>query len=61
VDQSLGAEPRYISLNERDGQMQVVLLYFTARKVTAITVGSARTIGRAFAEAKMRDRNGFDE
>ncbi|HMH17271.1 MAG TPA: carboxypeptidase regulatory-like domain-containing protein [Burkholderiales bacterium] len=41
-----GAEPRYISLNERDGQMQVVLPYFRARKVAVMTVRS---------EAEMRE------
>ncbi len=35
-----GSEPRYISLNERDGQMQVVLPYFRARKVAVMTMRS---------------------
>ena len=39
-----GAEPRYISLNEREGQMQVVLPYFRARKVAVMTVRSEAEI-----------------
>src|SRR6202048_734902 len=36
-----GAEPRYVSLLERDGQpMQVVLPYFRARKVAVMTLRS---------------------
>jgi streptogramin lyase len=43
-----GSEPRYISLNERDGQMQVVLPYFRARKVAVMTLRSEAEI-RALA------------
>jgi hypothetical protein len=39
-----GSEPRYISLNERDGQMQVVLPYFRARKVAVMTLRSEAEI-----------------
>jgi hypothetical protein len=36
-----GAEPRYVSLLERDGApMQVVLPYFRARKVAVMTLRS---------------------
>jgi virginiamycin B lyase len=35
-----GAEPRYISLDERDGKTQVVLPYYRARKVAVMTLRS---------------------
>jgi streptogramin lyase len=33
-----GSEPRYISVHESDGQMQVVLPYFRARKIAVMTL-----------------------
>jgi streptogramin lyase len=39
-----GAEPRYISLDERDGRTQVVLPYFRARKVATMTLRSEAEI-----------------
>ena len=44
-----GGEPRYISLDERDGKMRVVLPYFRARKVAVMTVRSEAEI-RALVE-----------
>jgi streptogramin lyase len=41
-----GSEPRYISLNERDGQTQVVLPYFRARKVAVMTLRSEAEIAQ---------------
>ena len=35
-----GAEPRYVSLDERDGKTRVVLPYFRARKVAVMTLRS---------------------
>jgi streptogramin lyase len=43
-----GAEPRYISLNERGGKTEVVLPYFRARKVAVMTLRSEAEI-RALA------------
>ena len=33
-----GAEPRYISVHEADGKMQVVLPYFRTRKIAVMTL-----------------------
>jgi streptogramin lyase len=47
-----GAEPRYISLLERDGQdTQVALPYFRARKVAVMTLRSEAEIGALRAQA----------
>jgi streptogramin lyase len=35
-----GAEPRYLSIDERDGRTQVVLPYFRARKVAVMSLRS---------------------
>jgi virginiamycin B lyase len=39
-----GAEPRYISVDERDGRTQVVLPYYRARKVAVMTLRSEAEI-----------------
>jgi streptogramin lyase len=39
-----GAEPRYVSVDERDGRTQVVLPYFRARKVAVMTLRSEAEI-----------------
>jgi len=39
-----GSEARYISVHEKDGQMQVVLPYFRARKIAVITLRSEAEI-----------------
>ena len=39
-----GSEARYISVHEKDGQMQVVLPYFRARKIAVITMRSEAQI-----------------
>jgi streptogramin lyase len=47
-----GAEPRYVSLLERDGApMQVVLPYFRARKVAVMTMRSEADIAALKAQA----------
>ncbi len=48
-----GAEPRYISLLERDGQpMQVAIPYFRARKVAVMTLRSEADLQALKAEAE---------
>jgi streptogramin lyase len=47
-----GAEPRYISLDERDGRTQVVLPYYRARKVAVMTLRSEAEL----SELKQRAR-----
>jgi streptogramin lyase len=39
-----GAEPRYISVHEKEQQMQVVLPYFRARKIAVMTLRSESDI-----------------
>lgn len=47
-----GAEPRYVSLLERNGQdMQVVLPYFRARKVAVMTLRSERELAALKSQA----------
>jgi hypothetical protein len=47
-----GAEPRYVSLLERDGQpTQVVLPYFRGRKVAVMTLRSEPDLRALKAEA----------
>jgi streptogramin lyase len=46
-----GAEPRYISLLEKDGVTQVVLPYFRTRKVAIMTLRSEQDIDRLKLEA----------
>jgi streptogramin lyase len=47
-----GAEPRYVSLLERDGApMQVVLPYFRARKVAVMTLRSEQDLQALKAQA----------
>ena len=47
-----GAEPRYVSLLERDGQdTEVVLPYFRARKVAVMTLRSEAEIDALKAQA----------
>ena len=48
-----GAEPRYVSLLERDGQpTQVVTPYFRARKVAVMTLRSEDDIAKLKAQAQ---------
>jgi hypothetical protein len=50
-----GAEPRYVSLLERDGQpTQVVLPYFRGRKVAVMTLRSETDLQALKAEAGRR-------
>jgi streptogramin lyase len=42
-----GAEPRYLSLDERDGKTQVVLPYYRARKVAVMTLRSEAELREA--------------
>jgi hypothetical protein len=50
-----GAEPRYISLLERDGApLQVVLPYFRARKVAVMTLRSEADVAALKAQAARR-------
>ena len=47
-----GAEPRYVSLLEREGgPMQVVLPYFRARKVAVMTLRSEQDLQALKAQA----------
>jgi streptogramin lyase len=47
-----GAEPRYISLLERDGVTQVVIPYFRARKVAVMTLRSEQDLHALRARAQ---------
>jgi virginiamycin B lyase len=47
-----GAEPRYVSLDERDGTTRVVLPYYRARKIAVMTLRSEAVLG----ELKARSR-----
>jgi hypothetical protein len=48
-----GAEPRYVSLLERDGApTQVVLPYFRARKVAVMTLRSEADLAALKSEAE---------
>jgi hypothetical protein len=47
-----GAEPRYISLLERDGATQVVLPYFRARKVAIMTLRSEAELKELSSKAE---------
>jgi streptogramin lyase len=47
-----GAEPRYISLLERDGATQVVIPYFRARKVAVMTLRSEQDLHALRARAQ---------
>jgi streptogramin lyase len=50
-----GAEPRYVSLLEREGQpMQVVLPYFRARKVAVMTLRSEADLAALKTQAEQR-------
>ena len=49
-----GAEPRYISLLERDGVTQVVIPYFRTRKVAVMTLRSEHDIDALKAQAQTR-------
>jgi hypothetical protein len=48
-----GAEPRYVSLLERDGEStQVVLPYFRARKIAVMTLRSEAEIAALRSQAE---------
>jgi hypothetical protein len=48
-----GAEPRYISLLERDGApIQVVLPYFRARKIAIMTMRSEAAVAELRSQAE---------
>ena len=50
-----GAEPRYVSLLERDGQpTQVVLPYFRGRKIAVMTLRSEADIAALMAQQTSR-------
>lgn len=50
-----GAEPRYVSLLERDGQdTQVAVPYFRTRKVAVMTLRSEADIAALRAQAEKR-------
>jgi streptogramin lyase len=46
-----GAEPRYLSLDERDGTMRVVIPYYRARKVAVMTSRSETELRELKARA----------
>lgn len=47
-----GAEPRYLSLDERDGTIRVVIPYYRARKVAVMTVRSEAELGALKTRAR---------
>jgi streptogramin lyase len=47
-----GAEPRYISLDERDGRTRVVLPYYRARKVAVMTLRSEAELAQLKGSAR---------
>jgi streptogramin lyase len=49
-----GAEPRYISLRERDGVTQVVIPYFRTRKVAVMTLRSEQELAALASAAQAK-------
>ena len=49
-----GAEPRYISLHERDGVTQVVIPYFRTRKVAVMTLRSEQELAAVASAAQAK-------
>jgi streptogramin lyase len=47
-----GAEPRYLSLDERDGTIRVVIPYYRARKVAVMTLRSEAELGELKTRAR---------